>query len=342
MTHKGTACARERRVPAPPTTLRMSLERAVSDGRALLESDAPVAWHAGAAHNRETRLGPPTLGAAGAVMAMTLGVRAGEDAAPDGFAARWGASLNAIDRMRWGDWEGAWKLFHGVAENTAVRTPHKAFAKAIEAQIDRPANEVVHFRTPETYRAWLDHCEGELLGVIEGVEDTLTARLAPVRPPPAPQTLAAALRVALSDGWALASNVRGGNARYHFNSGFWHNAEGEPCVVCAAGSVMAGTLGAHAWATVYPDSFAYPWMCALKAIDALRARYWRSAFSTMYGMRHAGAEPFANAMRTHPRLEAEALSDFANLEEYEDWLGHVETTLLPAVAANEAQMLEIH
>ena len=328
----------------PPTTLRTSLERAVADGRALLACDEPLVVDAAIHHQRASGGTPRTVGAAGAVMAVRLGVGAEESALIEEFAPRWRASLRAIERMCVLDWVWAWRMLYGASGTRQVPAPHVEFAERIEAAIPRPPRELREFTTHETYRAWLDHIEHDVIDVLGTIEDALSAEVFAVREPVAPDTLAGALAVALADGRARASAARTGDTHYRFESEVWHNActeWGEACAVCAAGCVIAGTLGRTPSDTVHPDNFSAPWESALVAIEEVRTERWRSAFRTMHGERHAGATHFDQAMRADLQEISPALREvhFSGLAQYERWLDHVETTLLPSVTANEREAL---
>ena len=332
----------ERHPPPAPRTLRMSLERAVVDGRALLMRDDTVAVQATAEHRPARALHPRTVGASGAVMAQTLGVNAAEFAVREDFAPRWSASLYAIERMSVADWANAWRTLYGKTGTPALPRPDIEFERRMEAVVTDKWSATAGFTTKDTYQAWLAHCEREARLTLGPIENSLAAELEAVAAPSTPETLAGALRVALDDGRALARRARRGDTRYTFDSVHWHtgvNPWCDTCAVCAAGAVMARTLGCPELETTFPDRFAYPWERTLKAIDALRARRWRSAFDAMHGERHAGRKRFAQGMDSDAAAGRLRVERFRDLVGYETWLAHVETALLPAVAASEAQAL---
>ena len=332
-------------VPPAPCTLHASLARAVADGRTLLETDTSVTPRAGVWHEGARRDAPLEVGPAGAVMAMTLGIARDACAEPSDFAPRWRGALHAIDRMNVLDWAGAWTLLYGETGPPGMVSPSIIFADRIEAAAPHPSNEAVCFTTQRAYEAWLDHIEHEVLKPLRDNEEALSTALEPIRPPEAPETLAGALRVALADGWALADEPRDGGKRYMFYSGTWHYGAGEEpgaCVVCAAGSVMAGTLRSPPDATLEPSAFAQTWTAVLQAIEAARTTRWRDAFGAMHGRRHPGTGAFEHAMRNCPEITSERGSDFLGREQYVAWLEHIATVVLPVVAANEALALAHH
>ena len=340
MTATEPVCAHPPRPPAPPETLQACLERAVADGRALLEGEAPVGFDARVNHAPESAERPRTVGASGAVMAVSLGVEAGQGARASDFPAHWDACLRAVERMNTHEWAGAWWKLYGAAGTAQCPHPGAVFNGRMNSAVRTPSREILDFATPDAYRRWLDHVEGDVLETLGAIEGALAADIAPVRAPPAPRTLAEALGVALADGRALAGQDRDGDARYTFNSGVWHDGEGcATCMVCAAGAVMARTLGSPPQRTIYPESFAHAWTCALQAIDALRAEHWRTAFNHTHGERHPGGARFAQAMHDDARTGGLDGGVFADRAHYQAWLGYVEADMLPAITAHEAEAL---
>ena len=99
--------------------------------------------------------------------------------------------------------------------------------------------------------------------------------------PPAPRTLAAALKVAIADGRTLLDAPHG---QYVFKADRWHDGSDPeaPCAICAAGAVMARTLGASPDEEVAPHRFDGDWGWALCTIDAMRRARWASAFAMMH------------------------------------------------------------
>ena len=333
-------------VKPAPQTLRASLEHAVADGRALLKRDRRIAPDVGVWHEAARDGRPHKIGAAGAVMAMTLGVGPKEYAAPGHFAPRWRAALLAIEAARAGNWAGAWQVLYGRAGTSLVPDPPGEFAHRIANALERASNETREIATRQAYAAWLEHIEHEALGPLGDIEETLSRALEPARAPPAPETLAHSLRLALADGTALARRSRGAGAQYLFYSGAWHtggHTERNTCAVCAAGSVMAGTLASPRNATLEPRHFAQTWAAALEAIQEMRVGHWRSAFGRMHGSRHPGREGFRNAMarRVGYGIDRRTIEGgaFATHAQYEAWLEHVRTHVLPAVGACEAHAL---
>ena len=125
--------------------------------------------------------------------------------------------------------------------------------------------------------------------------------------PPAPQTLAEALRMAVEDGWALLAMDPGA---YWFAAGVWHSArtEAAPCTVCLAGTVLARRLGVDEDTNADPDHVATPWARALYALDALRATDWADAWVQLYATpRLLGRQRALNAQRQHARAFAQAM-----------------------------------
>ena len=339
------ATPKQPRTPAPPQSLRTSLERAIADGRALLERDAPVAIADIATHRPASAKRPRTVGAPGAVMAVTLGVDAGEYACSGEFSAHWGASLGATAKMAAFDWAGAWCALYGKVGPADTRGPSAGFASRVATALGTPWSAAGAFKTAKTYRAWLERCARDVIGPLGAVEEALVAEHEATCPPPAPDTLARALRVALADGRARANASRAGDTRYTFDSTHWHasrNADRDACAVCAAGCVMAGTLRAHPTDMAYPPRFGFAWERTLRAIDALRSKEWRRAYDAMHGVRHAGGDGFAQTMCDDPQVATTHKGAFAGLVQLENWLDHVETALLPRVIANEGRALENH
>ena len=345
MTPTESAATAAHHTPPAPGTLSKSLERAVADGRTLLARDEPIEIDSSAQHRGAHAVGPRTVGAAGAVMAVSLNVGADAYATVESFSPAWGASLQAIERMRAGDWTGAWRTFHGPGGTAEVPSPAVEFANRIEAALGWAKTRSYWFVTAEDYRAWLDDCERAILDALDTVEAALVAEVAASLGTRAPETLARAMRIALADGRALTQDARSDEGRYRFDASRWHAPHGErrdTCTVCAAGAVMAGTLRCPPDATAYPDSFAYPWECVFKSINGLRLRDWRSAFGWMHGARHPGWRVFTRAMKASAPSARGAADDFTGRTQYEAWLDYVETALLPALDACEAQALSSH
>ena len=323
--------------------MRASLERAVADGRALLEDDAPIAWADCEEHLLGDRTRPRTVGASGAVMAVTLGVEAHEYATSEAFAPRWSASLQAIQMMRVNDWASAWGLFYGASATPDIAEPAQRFHEHLEAALARngAAPPMGYFTTSEDDARWLDHVEGAVPAPLGAIEDALAEQLAQARRAPAPETIAEAVRIALADGRALADAARAGGTPYEFNCGVWHDG-GRSCMVNTAGCVMAGTLATPPDATVYPRHFAWPWRCALHTIEAVRCKGWREAFNTMHGERHAGGKAFAGTMHSATHEVGAKPAVCAGLTQFEAWLDYVETDLLATLETREGKALVRH
>ena len=330
----------------PPDSVHASLERAVADGRALIEADSAFAPQAGVWHEPADDAHPRRVGAGGAVMAMTLGVGANESTTPADFAPRWRGVLRAIDRANALDWANAWDALHGSAGTARMPNPRRSFANRVEAALERPPRDTHRFVTKRSYEAWLRHIERDALARIAGIERDLVGEIAPARPPPAPETLAETVRLALTDGAALARDACNADARYTFYSGAWHGTAHDArgaCVVCAAGSVMARTLQAPHDATLFPGCFAYAWTAVLEAVESVRIGDWRRAFTDMHGLRHRATVAFATAMARTLDDAGGATTpesgDFSNLAGYLAWLDHVRANVLPAVTTHEARAL---
>ena len=103
--------------------------------------------------------------------------------------------------------------------------------------------------------------------------------------PPAPRTLAAALKIAVEDGEALLAASQG---EYAFDASRWHAGAkaGKPCAVGAAGAVMARRLRADPSTELDPSNFGRAWGWVLQSIDAMYAANWVDAFETMRRRNH--------------------------------------------------------
>ena len=350
MTRTSTISAAETAAPVAPPTLRTSLARAIADGRALLEQDGAVKANAFADHCPARTVPAPhprqrarTIGASGAVMAVSLGVGADEYAHCEEFAPAWAASLSAVKEMSTRCWSTAWSAYYGCTGTADIPNPDVAFESRMEAALDAPWENGFEFRSRAAYRVWLDHCENEVLEALATIEETLTADRRAARALKPPETLAETLKLALADARALARKVRTAHARYDFRSAEWHTGRDarleRQCTVCVAGCVIAGTLGCAPTDTVHPDRFGHRWARALRAIDALRTGHWGLAFDKMHGQRRAGRSEFEEAMHTGACRKGRGEAAFRGITEFEEWLERAETVLLPAVTANEAQAL---
>ena len=89
--------------------------------------------------------------------------------------------------------------------------------------------------------------------------------------PPIPATLSALIRLAVADARALDRE------KYKPISSLWHCSLGpsEPCAICDAGAVIAGTLGMTG--AVLPSDCGTHWTHALYALDWARRGDIRSA-----------------------------------------------------------------
>ena len=121
--------------------MRASLERAVADGRTLLERNAHVAADARVKHLAATPRRPRTVGAPGAVVAVSLGVGPDEYAEPNEFAPRWGASLHAIEQMRARYWSSAWAVLYGEKRSRDGRKPQDEFSASVASAVKTPPGE---------------------------------------------------------------------------------------------------------------------------------------------------------------------------------------------------------
>lgn len=85
-----------------------------------------------------------------------------------------------------------------------------------------------------------------------------------------PDKPSALIRLALDD---LRKVER--DARYAVDMGYWHTGTWEPehnntCMVCLAGAVMAGTLGADPTQVRYPDCYSLETEARLESLDCFR------------------------------------------------------------------------
>ena len=186
--------------------------------------------------------------------------------------------------------------------------------------------------------------------------------------PPAPRTIAQALGIAVADGRALLADTE---TRYHFDAGLWHCARharperfdnerwesrADPrtaCAVCAAGAVIARSLGARAEQDIGPLSVPRTWRNTLYAIDAMRSFRWERAWDVMHGARvsplYDACVQFAQQLDTAlcdggpDRYEAlRKAGEFEGDEAFARYLDCVETVLLPAVERCEGALLREH
>lgn len=95
-----------------------------------------------------------------------------------------------------------------------------------------------------------------------------------------PTTPSALIRLALQDLEACEKD-----ARYYIHMGWWHSpsatdnsVEKSGCAVCAAGAIMARTLGCSPDQDLLPDGFDQEVRDALLAVDSLRVGDTRWAF----------------------------------------------------------------
>ena len=186
--------------------------------------------------------------------------------------------------------------------------------------------------------------------------------------PDAPRTIAEALHIAVADGRALLADAE---ARYHFDAGTWHSARCDApekfdnerwekraradavCAVCAAGAVIARSLGAGADTDIGPLAVPPRWRKALYAIDATRGFRWERAWGAMHGERRdTDIDP---ARRFAERVDA-ALHDsgpeayertwkagvFEGDQAFSDYLDCVEAVVLPAIERSEGEGLGEH
>ena len=162
----------------------------------------------------------------------------------------------------------------------------------------------------------------------------------------APRTLGRCLRLAIGDGRAL---LEAGGETYLFNASGWHNAFPKfgKCAVCAAGVVMARTLGANARCDATPAHFGPAWRESLRAIDALRRGAWDHAFVLMHGETWEERQgEFAVRMhntlaRSNARLEGRwrEAQHFKGEGAYRAFLDLAEQHIAPALEQCEGEML---
>ena len=169
----------------------------------------------------------------------------------------------------------------------------------------------------------------------------------------APATIAGAVRIAVEDGRAL---LAAGSDAYTFASDTWHIAAMQdlPCVVCAAGAVMARRLAVARTSKSEPGDHPPQWECALQAIDSVRAMDWAGAWREMHLYRTSetaltdpDADRFSEALDAaliaHGRGLRKRLverSCFATREEFAAYLDALEHGLLALLAHCEEDALK--
>ena len=146
-----------------------------------------------------------------------------------------------------------------------------------------------------------------------------------------PDTMAGLLFVAVSDARSLD------RLQYMPASDIWHNVHNDDfCLVCLAGSVMAGTLELPANLDLAPSMFSDPATNKLSAIDLMRTGDWFSAFHKVHGY-----EPCHSIRTRLYELDIPPYSDFQGWDQFDLHLEWLEA-LIPQLRSIEkdAQSIE--
>ena len=165
---------------------------------------------------------------------------------------------------------------------------------------------------------------------------------------PAPQRVAAALRMALDDAVKVRAQLsEGGGLRYHPHSGQWHQG----CRVCLAGMIIARRFVAFDdTEKVWMENFEPRWQRVFQAIDMVRGAQWGAAAEKLWPQRtkdqcQRPEGPAATTVFEHKVRGALGDQPYGDRCTFDGWTQFEAFALtlrryvLPAIEAAEAQVL---
>ena len=351
--------------PQPPETVAGVLALALADTKVLVERAKDQGetrlFHNGAGKKPGAAAGGDTRTLRTSIVHGTL-ARVPRDASPRvRRAPQWRAVLSAADDIETTNWGWAWQRIYGTdAIRGAPREQSSAFAERVTKRLQYATFQEARGRDARLLSAtpwpsprlddaqkcseWVAWAHKTLYPAVKRAEAKTLAEMwhDPEIPdmPPAPDTLAEALRLAIDAGRTLLDDTEDSSDVYLFDSSCWHEPlprDDAACAVGEAGAVIATWLGAWSSEHLEPEDFSPTWCAALKAIDEVRAQVWPAAFQSMHGCPdHPGAEHFAEQLPVNKSATA-----WRNAAEYAQWLDYAQYKLLPVIRIAETRALGV-